>query len=543
MYISNAKIENFRALETISVPLNQFSVLIGENDVGKTSFLYAINYFYEEPKINNEDDFFKKEIDRIINVTLTFANLPEDDELDPFKSDDGTLTIKKTFKYTEKLSCTAITNQGLEKKIPKELVKKWFSTDNFHFIPVRRDLAVQFSMNKTALLGKTLRAKMKKAIDDGGGDKSLDELKKILSKSIDEPKNILEQHLQEQMHNKDIMIGFENLIIDPVEGVTFNVKLSDDRIKDILIQNRGAGTQNNLIIALFRLIAGYNLGNYLIFAMEEPENSLHPKAQRQLLSVLQELSQKSQIIITTHSPIFIERTKFENNIIISRTMNGNSIAKTFNESMLTQLRTDLGIRPSDTLLKGGGNCAIIVEGKTEEEGFPVFMEMMDLSEFKLGIAIINAEGSDRVKINNICKLLKAYEIPCVVVLDNDAQQTAEDLVRESKNSLDNLKKVYCLSKGTIEDYYPLEIVAETINENLNPSKRLTKDDFDNSLHGRSKLDNFKRIMFENECGEPLEFLKRILGQFGTKKMRDRNMELDDELKQIFLFVKEIVSQQ
>ena len=166
--------------------------------------------------------------------------------------------------------------------------------------------------------------------------------------------------------------------VDPVEGIDFSVRLSDDRADDILIQNRGAGTQNNLIIALFRLIANTNVGEYFIFVMEEPENSLHPKAQRQLLAVLQEISQNSQIIVTTHSPVFLERSKFENNIILTRTIHGNTIAKTFNVDLLDHLRIDLGIRPSDALLKGGGNCAILVEGNTEEEGFPVFMEMLGL---------------------------------------------------------------------------------------------------------------------------------------------------------------------
>jgi predicted ATPase len=63
--------------------------------------------------------------------------------------------------------------------------------------------------------------------------------------------------------------------------------------------------------------------------MEEPENSLHPKAQRQLLAVLQDISQESQVIVTTHSPVFLERSKFENNIILTRTIKGNTIAKTF----------------------------------------------------------------------------------------------------------------------------------------------------------------------------------------------------------------------
>ena len=74
------------------------------------------------------------------------------------------------------------------------------------------------------------------------------------------------------------------------------------------------------------------------------------------------------------------------------------------------------------LLKGGGNCAILVEGKTEEEGFPIFMEMLDMSEFELGVAIINMGGSDFQKAKSIVKLLQGYDIPCVVVLDKDAER-------------------------------------------------------------------------------------------------------------------------
>jgi len=255
-------------------------------------------------------------------------------------------------------------------------------------------------MGKTALLGKTLRAKMKKTLDDGGGAESLALLEKTLAGALDEPKAALQKYLQEQMHNDSVKIGFDELVIDPIEGVNFVVRLSDDRVDNILIQNRGAGTQNNLIIALFRLIADLNIGGHLIFAMEEPENSLHPKAQRQLLAVIQEISKGTQVIVTTHSPVFIDRSKFENNILLTRTTKGNTLAKTFDASLLSAIRTDLGIRASDALLKGGGNCALLVEGSTEEDGFPTFMEMLGLSEFKLGIAIVNMRGSDFQKVFN-----------------------------------------------------------------------------------------------------------------------------------------------
>ena len=64
MHICHAEIFNFRALQTVSVPLNQFSVLLGENDVGKTSFLYALDRFFSGKKITEEEDFFKKDKNR-----------------------------------------------------------------------------------------------------------------------------------------------------------------------------------------------------------------------------------------------------------------------------------------------------------------------------------------------------------------------------------------------------------------------------------------------------------------------------------------------
>ena len=79
------------------------------------------------------------------------------------------ILIRRSAQWYEVIDFGALPSHASRKKIKKELIKKWFSSDNFHFIPVRRDLAVQFSMNKTALLGKTLRTKMKPAKPNRGG--------------------------------------------------------------------------------------------------------------------------------------------------------------------------------------------------------------------------------------------------------------------------------------------------------------------------------------------------------------------------------------
>lgn len=542
MYIKHVEIKNFRALQNISIPLKQFSVLLGENDVGKTSFLYALDAFFLNKKISDADNFFKKDTSKDITINATFGNIHNNPALQEITRADETIVIAKDFSFDKPPTVKAILDDGAKTSIDKSILKDWFSFENFHFIPVHRDLTVQFSMNKTALLGKTLRAKMKSTIEAGVVSESLQHLQDTLRKSLKEPQDALESYLQEQLHNTEMKLNFDDVVVDPVEGVTFSVRLSDDRVDDIVIQNRGAGTQNNLIIALFRLIASMHVGEYFIFVMEEPENSLHPKAQRQLLAVLQDISRESQVIVTTHSPVFLERSKFENNIILTRTIQGNTIAKTFNVTYLEQVRADLGIRPSDALLKGGGNCALLVEGNTEEDGFPVFMEMLNLSEFQLGIAIINMRGCDTYRVENTARLLLAYDIPCIVVLDNNAAQTEQDINRSAKASLTNIKRVFRLSKGNIEDYFPLDIVAEVINSELSPKTPVTETDFDANKHGKDRLDDFKKVMREHGAGFSIGILKRSLGELGAKKMRDRKIPLDTELVEIFHAVKAIASE-
>ena len=543
MHISHARIFNFRALQSVSVPLSQFSVLLGENDVGKTAFLYALDAFFQGKKIVEPDDYFKRDTSKSITITLTFDSFPNKKDFDAIKRKNGKIVILKDFPFGKPPIVKALMDDGSKSDIDKNVLKEWFSTDSFHFIPVRRDLSVQFSMNKTALLGKTLRAKMKSVIEKGDANESLLQVQETLKESLAEPQAALQNYLQEQLHNTDIELKFEDVKVDPVEGVSFSIRLSDDRIDNILIENRGAGTQNNLIIALFRLIANMQLGGYFIFAMEEPENSLHPKAQRQLLAVLQDISKESQVIVTTHSPVFLERSKFESNIILTRSIRGNTVAKTFNSDLLCELRKDLGIRPSDALLKGGGNCAILVEGNTEEDGFPVLMEMHGLSEFQLGIAIINMRGCDSEKVRNTARLLLAYDIPCIVVLDNNAQQTEQDINRERQRGLTNIRKVFRLSKGNIEDYFPLDIVAEVINKELSPTTPVSVHEFEEEKRGYDRLQDFKRVMHAHNAGSSLGILKRSLGLIGTKMMRDRSIPLEPELMEIFDEVKKVVEEQ
>lgn len=529
-HITKIKIEHFRALKCIEFELGKMAVLIGENDVGKTSVLNALKTFYGGKKLDDQNDFHGHDCNLPVVITLDF------------ETDKGVTTIRKTFGY-DKPPETAILKEGEFKKATKEEVAEASNTEGFFFFPVNRDIAVQFAMTKTALLGKLIRDCVKKRIDET--PEAQDSLKLLIQQTkdaIEEPRAGLEAHLRQQMHNDTLNLNFEDVRVDPVDGVSFSTGLSDDRVGSVPLSNRGAGTQNNLVLALFRYLAERQTSGNLIIALEEPENSLHPKAQRQLLSVLLELTKKNQVICTTHSPVFIERTQFESNVLITRRKDGRSDAKVFSGDVLKDVRNELGIRPSDALLKGGGNCALIVEGDTEEEALPDCFELCGKSEFQLGISIINAGGSDFEKLRRICTLLKAFDIPAVIMLDADAQKYATELEKARKNGLTNIEQIVVLKRGTIEEYFPKQVIRQILNsEEFNANPPITELDLPEEIADGQLLNKIKHLMFERNCGKGLSYFKKILGLKGIKIMKQQGLAIDEELKSVVLKVAEIAT--
>lgn len=88
------------------------------------------------------------------------------------------------------------------------------------------------------------------------------------------------------------------------QGV-FKASISGDQ--SIPINKRGSGVRRLILLNFFRAKAeqAAQVGNKdnTIYAIEEPETSQHPRNQRLLMTALQTLAGKDQVIITTHTPV------------------------------------------------------------------------------------------------------------------------------------------------------------------------------------------------------------------------------------------------
>lgn len=106
--LQRVEISNFRCLKEISIPFHSLTVLIGENDVGKSSILdlleIALNGGYPDTKdyylVNSygDDGTIQTTIADSIDIIMTFH--PEEDEIEQlgkYIGEDGTIVVRKEY--------------------------------------------------------------------------------------------------------------------------------------------------------------------------------------------------------------------------------------------------------------------------------------------------------------------------------------------------------------------------------------------------------------------------------------------------------------
>lgn len=121
------------------------------------------------------------------------------------------------------------------------------------------------------------------------------------------------------------------------------------------ITNKGDGIKS--LVALAILKDRRNQGGVSIIAIEEPESHLHSGAIHSLVDVINKMSDNSQVIITTHNPLFVQRNSLSANIIVD---NGTARpAKNIGE-----IRKILGVLPSDNLKNS--RYVLVVEGEDDK---------------------------------------------------------------------------------------------------------------------------------------------------------------------------------
>ena len=121
-----------------------------------------------------------------------------------------------------------------------------------------------------------------------------------------------------------------------------------------LLEHKGDGVQSLAALGIMRHSSETSaIGRNLVVAIEEPESHLHPGAIHELREVLDELATHHQVVVTTHNPLFVDRTQLRSNIVVKD-------RKARPARTITELREVLGVRASDNLQHA--EVVLLVEG-------------------------------------------------------------------------------------------------------------------------------------------------------------------------------------
>jgi predicted ATP-dependent endonuclease of OLD family len=319
------------------------------------------------------------------------------------------------------------------------------------------------------------------------------------------------------------------------------IRLIDEFGDDDLIENKSSGTQLAALSALLLSIGLNSKGKYgFIIAIDEPENSLHIGSQKKFFSLLKELSKNHQVIVATHSVIFIDKAQDENIYLIERDKIGRTSyhLKKHKSENWKSLREIIGVSLSDSLLLGEFN--IVVEGRTEQILFPKMIEILkEHQEIRIDAGrynIISAEGS--AKMEPFISILKdKIELPMAIFLDNDnaGLQTKKKVDGKDKYKRDLLivPKKENFNESEVEDFIEEELLFKCINKYY---KDCIEDfeEFDSStlkeLRGTKKFNNFKKDIEEEvkrKYQTENEEINKILLALIIKKELDKPSDFNE----------------
>jgi len=77
MIVKNIEVKNYRSLKNASLDCENLTVLVGANGTGKSSFLRALQLFYDASVPYGEEDFYDRDTSQSISIAITFTELTE----------------------------------------------------------------------------------------------------------------------------------------------------------------------------------------------------------------------------------------------------------------------------------------------------------------------------------------------------------------------------------------------------------------------------------------------------------------------------------
>ena len=264
-----------------------------------------------------------------------------------------------------------------------------------------------------------------------------------------------------------------------------------------------------------------------IFAIEEPENHLHPKLQREMLDYFLELANETQVLLCTHSAVFASRLDIAAVYLVSKDEEGTTQVTQVNETNIGRVIEELGIKPSDIF---DFDRVAFVEGADDVKIFKALARQFAKNTAVI-VGYIDSEGWNSMAYYANARILKSrrLKIDVFAIFDGDTEKeernkkTKERLVSDLEVKED---RVITLQRSCIEAYL---LVPSAIKRAF-PQIGLSEQEIAEFIKRNEEKKNKKQVLDLLLKRGGIDTYNGEIGAQIAQAMKDN--EIDEELQQI-----------
>ncbi|WP_448376848.1 ATP-dependent nuclease [Fervidobacterium sp.] len=341
MYIKKVRIHNFRSLEDVEFDVENYTLLIGENNAGKSNILAALRILYNDLKFEYERDFpkFSDLGDNESWIEVTYELTSNEYNLLPekYKLENNLLKVRKYFYKPNghnQENLYAYEKDGTISQASFFGAKNVGTSKLGHliFIPDVTTSEETFKVSGKSPFREILDYVISDLLENSKAYKSLAREFETFSETLRSEEsqmaiNEIINSINESLKIWDLSFGLSILPLDKDTIVKNLIShyLHDESLSDkIEVKNFGQGLQRYLIFTLIKLASEYKKKqsireienntmnnefrpNLTLIVFEEPEAYLHPTQQEVFNIYLRKLAEDEnvQVLLTTHSPAFV----------------------------------------------------------------------------------------------------------------------------------------------------------------------------------------------------------------------------------------------
>jgi len=270
------------------------------------------------------------------------------------------------------------------------------------------------------------------------------------------------------------------------------------------IKNLGTGVEQ----LFMTIVVGVTQPAASIVVIEEPETNLHPGAQRALLTQLREWASDRLFILSTHSPVFLDRAPLASTVfLVERAQGVSTVRPLTNEP--SEALTALGVRLSDVL---SADRLLIVEGDPDREiltaWFPALMADPRME-------VVLGHGSDLARFADVFSSW-LHEVDRLEGRRMLYLRDRDEVPSAVLSQLEAASQVHVWRRRELENYL---LEPEAITKALLQRQVVDHGDADSMTVSkllREGADQLRMVVV----------LKRVAGEFVSRRLVDRQLVAD-----------------